>query len=108
MPKQELFQVLKACDCFITLSEEDIFGHTTLEALANGLPVISSNRVVSSLDIIENGINGYVVHLSNNEVINKAIDNVDSSMKNNALKTAHNNTIEKTAERLKEVLETIK
>lgn len=108
LPKQELFKVLKACDCFITLSEEDIFGHTTLEALANGLPVISSNRVISSLDIIENGINGFIVDLNNNQDIQEAIDKVDSSMKSNALKTAHNNTIEKTAARLREVLETIK
>ena len=108
LPKKELFQVLKACDYFITLSGEDIFGHTTLEAMANGLPVISSNRVVSSLDIIDNGLNGFIVDLNNETQINEAIDKVDSSMKMNALKTAHNNTIEKTAARLKEVLESIK
>lgn len=108
LPKQELFNVLKACDYFITLSEEDIFGHTTLEALANGLPVISSNKVISSLDIIENGVNGFIVDLNNEDEIKEAIDKVDYSMKNNALKTAHNNTIEKSAERLKEILELIK
>ena len=108
LPRKELFPVLKACDAFITLSKEDIFGHTTLEAMANALPVISSDKVVASLDIIEDGVNGYIVDLNNVSQINKAIDKVDSLMKTAALKTAHNNTIEKTASRLKEVLELIK
>ena len=60
LKKKELFEVLQACDYFITLSAEDIFGHTTLEAMANGLPVISSDRVVSSRDIIKDGENGYL------------------------------------------------
>lgn len=105
LPKQELFRVLKVCDYFITLSEEDIFGHTTLEAMANGLPVISSNRVVSSLDIIKNGENGYLVDLDNEKQIIDAINNVNDNMKSHALETAHNNTIEKSAARLKELIE---
>ena len=107
LPKKELFNLLKACDYFITLSEEDIFGHTTLEALANGLPVISSNKVISSLDIIENDKNGFIVDLNNEDEIKSAIDKINPSMKENALETAHNKTIEKSAERIKEILELI-
>jgi glycosyltransferase involved in cell wall biosynthesis len=56
MKKEELMNLFTGCDFFITLSLEDIYGHTTNEAMAKGLPVISSNKVVSSLPLIENGI----------------------------------------------------
>ena len=108
LKKKDLFEVLSCCDCFITLSFEDIFGHTTLEAMANGLPVISSDRVVSSLDLIENGINGYLVDLNNKETILSAINNVKEEMGKAAIITAKNNTIECSAKRLNEILETIK
>lgn len=103
--KKELFEILSSADCFITLSNEDIFGHTTVEAMANGLPVISSNRVVSSVDLIRDGINGYLVDINNREMINKAIDNSIDLKPEEAIKTAHNNTVEKSASKLKELLE---
>lgn len=105
LDRDNLFEVLKACDYFITLSEEDIFGHTTLEAMANGLPVISSNRVVSSRDIIENGKNGYLVDIENNDEIINAINSIKADLAKNAIETAKRNTIEKSAKRLYELVE---
>jgi glycosyltransferase involved in cell wall biosynthesis len=93
MKKDELFNVLKCCDCFITLSKEDIYGHTINEAFANGLPVISSNKVVSSQTLIKNGENGYVVELDDEQIQN-AINNINDNMSINAINTAKNNTIE--------------
>ena len=105
MEKKDLFEILSACDCFVTLSFEDIFGHTTLEALANGIPVISSNRVVSSLDIITDGENGFIVDLNKENQIKKALDNALTLDVNKAIESAKNNTIEMTAHRLKELIE---
>ena len=105
LKKNELFEVLQGCDFFITLSAEDIFGHTTLEAMANGLPVISSDRVVSSRDIIKDGENGYLVDIQNNEQIIRAIERVDSRMSLRAIETAKNNTIESSAIKLHKLLE---
>lgn len=93
----ELFKVLQGCDCFVTLSKEDIYGHTTNEALANGLPVISSNRVVSSRHLIKDGYNGYIVSLDGKEEILKAFSLINAKMSANAIKTAKENSIEKTA-----------
>ena len=104
LKKADLFEVLKAGDYFITLSQEDIFGHTTLEALANGLPVISSDRVVSSKDIIINGENGYLVDINNNEQIIEAINNVSKLSSANAIATAKKNTIESSAKRLHDLV----
>ena len=90
----ELMNIMSCCDCFITLSKEDIYGHTTIEALASGLPVISSNRVVSSIAVIKDYENGYLV--SSKDEISNAIDKVDYSfMSKNCIDTAKQFTIEK-------------
>lgn len=102
--KKDLFEVLKSGDYFITLSREDIFGHTTLEAMANGLPVISSDRVVASKDLIVNGENGFLVDINKEEEIKKALDNASSLNPMKAIKTAKKNTIECSAKRLHDLL----
>ena len=102
--KKDLFKVLKSGDYFITLSREDIFGHTTLEAMANGLPVISSNRVVASKDLIVNGENGFLVDIDKEEEIKKALDNVNVLNPMKAIRTAKKNTIECSAKRLHDLL----
>lgn len=102
--KKDLFEVLKSGDYFITLSREDIFGHTTLEAMANGLPVISSDRVIASKDLIVNGENGFLVDINKEEEIKKALDNASSLNPMKAIKTAKKNTIECSAKRLHDLL----
>lgn len=104
MKKNELFDLYKACDVHITLSKQDIFGHTVLEAFANGLPVISSNNVVSSLEYIKNGYNGYIVDLNNEEEINKRIDEISDSLSVNALESARNNTFENSAKSIYQII----
>lgn len=95
--KDVLFDMIKGCDCFITLSKEDIYGHTTNEAMANGLPVISSDCVVSSKHLIKDGYNGFLIPLDDNAKIQEALNNINSEMIDNAIKTARENTIEKSA-----------
>lgn len=105
--KEELFELYKASDAHITLSKEDIFGHTVVESLANGIPVISSNKVVSALEYIKNGYNGYIVDLNNKQDILSKMDNVNSSMQNNALKSVKNNTFETSAKSIYEILKKV-
>ncbi len=90
-----LFEILKGGDYFITLSNEDIYGHTTNEAMANGLPVVSSNKVVSSKHLIKNGINGYLVDLQDISKIKEAILKMNKEMTKEAIKTASFYTFEK-------------
>ena len=104
MKKNKLFELLKACDVYITLSKEDIFGHTTLEAFSNGLPVISSNKVISSLEYIKNGYNGYIVSLDNNDEIIDAMNKTSYSLSVNAIESAKNNTYESSAKSIYKVL----
>lgn len=102
--RENLFHIMKGCDGFITLSTEDIYGHTTNEAMAMGLPVLSSNKVVGSRHLIKDGENGFLVDLSqNNEIIEKIKDlkNISSLM---AIKTAQENTIEKMVRSMVEII----
>ena len=105
MKKEDLFILMKACDAFISLAKEDIFGHTTLEALANGLPVISSDKVISSLEYVKNGYNGYIVSLDNKEEINKAINNIFNIKKENTFESVKNNTFEACGKEIYKILE---
>ena len=104
MKRDELLILMSACDFFITLSKQDIYGHTTNEAMAKGLPVISSDKVVSSLHLIENNINGYIVEL-NDDAIHQALNQINPLMAIDALNTARKNTIEEMAKNHIEIFE---
>lgn len=107
--RDDLLNYMKASDALITLSKEDIYGHTILEAMAMGLPVISSNKVISALSLINNGVNGFKVNITDNKEINTAITRVDySKMSQSSLNIIRNYTIEKTGLKLFEALENIK
>ena len=92
--RDNLFELMKACDGFITLSQEDIYGHTTNEAFAMGLPVLSSNKVVGSRHLIKDGVNGYLVDLRDHDDIIDKINILKDIDANEAIKTAKENTIE--------------
>lgn len=99
----ELMNIMSCCDCFVTLSKEDIYGHTTLEAFASGIPVISSNKVVSSISVIKDYENGFIV--SSKKEIDYAIDKIDYSiMSKNCIETAKHFSIEKEADVIAEGL----
>ena len=106
-PKEELFELYKASDVHITLSKHDIFGHTILESFSCGIPVISSNKVISALEYVKNGYNGFVVDIAKKNDILVAMKKVDESYNKNALESAKMNTFENSALSIYEVLKKI-
>ncbi len=99
LPRQALFPLLRVANAFITLSKEDIYGHVINESLSQGVPVISSNKVVAASTLIQNGQNGYIIDLNNNEEIVAAIHNILTiDAFEYAISVAKNNTYEKSAE----------
>lgn len=68
MSKEELKRWYQACDLFVLPTRQDVWGLVINEAMSNGLPVISTQRCIAALELVENGINGYVV----------PVDDVDS------------------------------
>ncbi len=93
--KLDLFEYFRAADMFITLSKEDIYGHMINEAFSQGLPVISSNKVVAARHLVKNGFNGLIVDLSDLTPIKSFIKNPENDiLAQNSLATAHQNTVE--------------
>lgn len=61
MKKEELFQYYRAADLFVLPTREDIWGLVINEAMAYGLPVVTTDRCVAGLELVEDGVNGYIV-----------------------------------------------
>ena len=61
MNKKELAEYYKAADLFVLPTREDIWGLVVNEALAYGIPVISTDHCNAGLELIQNGVNGYIV-----------------------------------------------
>lgn len=71
----EIAPYLKAADLFVLPSQFEGLSNSLLEAMACGLPVISTN-VGGSIDIIENGVNGLLVEYNDEDGLSQAISHV--------------------------------
>ena len=60
-PRERLTLCYKAADLFVLPTREDIWGLVINEAMAYGLPVVTTDRCVAGLELVEEGINGYIV-----------------------------------------------
>lgn len=67
-PPQELYEYYKAADAFIHPSSYDVWGLVVNEAMANGLPVVVSNHCIAGLELVEEGKNGYLFPMGEEEV----------------------------------------
>ena len=87
-------------DIFVHPTREDIWGLVINEAMANGLPVITTNRCNAGLELISNGKNGYIIDVDNVEELQNAIMNTlkySCQMGTESLRTIKNYTIENMA-----------
>lgn len=74
--KKELKEYYKAADLFVLPTREDIWGLVVNEAMAAGLPVITTDRCVAGLELIQNDFNGYIVPAGNEKALADKINNV--------------------------------
>lgn len=77
--KQDLVKYYKAADLFVLPTREDIWGLVINEAMAYGLPVITTDRCVAGLELVENGVNGYIVPVGDHTLLAEKINEVLSS-----------------------------
>ena len=73
MPKDRLMKFFRAMDIFVLFTREDIWGLVINEAMAAGLPVISTDRCIAALELIRNGEEGYIVVNEDLEQMKKAL-----------------------------------
>lgn len=100
MGKQKLAQYYRASDVFVLPTHHDAWGLVINEAMANGLPIITTDKCGAGLEIIQDGENGFLVK-DNDEAglknkINSLIDNKElrQYISENNIKVAHQYTIE--------------
>jgi glycosyltransferase involved in cell wall biosynthesis len=60
-------------------TREDIWGLVINEALAYGLPTITTDRCVAGLELIRDGVNGYVVPVEDIDALSEKIKAVLAS-----------------------------
>lgn len=101
MLKPELKEYYRAADLFVLPTREDIWGLVINEAMAQGLPVVTTDRCIAGLELVKNGENGYIVPVDDvsalTEKANSAI-NDSISMAVDSLKKITEYTVEKMAE----------
>ena len=59
--KKGIAKYYAAADLFVLPTREDIWGLVINEAMAYGLPVITTDRCIAGLELVRNGENGYIV-----------------------------------------------
>ncbi len=64
VPQERVFENMNQADIFVLPSLSEGFPVVLLEAMATGLPIIATN-VRGIPDIVENGVNGYLVNIKN-------------------------------------------
>ena len=100
--KEEMKKYYQAADLMVLPTREDIWGLVINEAMAQGLPAVTTNRCLAGLTLVKNGENGYTVPVEGVEVLKQAIEKVfdgdnASEFGRKSLEKIRNYTIERMA-----------
>lgn len=74
--KEELHDYFSAADIFVLPTREDIWGLVINEALANGLPVVTTNMCIAGLELIEKGKNGDIINIEDPRSLAGSCENI--------------------------------
>lgn len=103
MPREQLMRFFRAMDLFVLFTREDIWGLVINEAMASGLPVISTDRCIAALELIRQGENGFLVESENKpqmkEALRRLVDSEElrEKMSQGAIRRMERYTIENMA-----------
>jgi glycosyltransferase involved in cell wall biosynthesis len=98
--RRKLFEILRESDILLFTSKPgEGLGLTVLEAMSQGLPVIAT-KCGGPEEVIEDGINGYLVNYSTDEdIVNQFVDRIEFLIKNPRIyEQMSKNNIEKARE----------
>lgn len=71
---EETAKMYSIADFFVIPTHEDLFSNVVAEALASGLPVISTRENGASRDLIKEGVNGFVIDAGDVDTLTKRIE----------------------------------
>ena len=107
--KETLVKYYQAADLFVLPTREDIWGLVVNEAMAFGLPVITTDRCVAGLELVDNGVTGYIVPVEDADALaekmNAALSGECERMGAAALEKVRPYTIENMARVHQEIFE---
>lgn len=75
-PRESVFRHYLASDCFVLPTREDVWGLVVNEAMACGLPVITTDHCVAGRELIDQRINGFVVEVGDTEALRRAMEEI--------------------------------
>lgn len=108
--KEGLSKYYKAADLFVLPTREDIWGLVVNEALANGLPVVTTNRCIAGLELLDNDT-GRICEVNNvddlNSVLKDFLNDKSVFSPENCLKIAQQYCIEEMVKRHIEIFNLI-
>ena len=74
--KEELKEYYRASDLFVLMTVGDVWGLVINEAMACGLPIITTDKCVAGRELVEDDKNGYIVSVGDDESLAKHVQNV--------------------------------
>ncbi|GHH98662.1 glycosyltransferase family 4 protein [Neobacillus kokaensis] len=80
--QNELLKYYKISDFMVLPTREDIWGLVINEAFANALPVITTDKCIAGLELIEDSQNGFIVPTNNVSIL---VDKINLLLSNDSL-----------------------
>lgn len=109
--RKALFEYYYAADLLVLLTRGDVWGLVINEAMACGLPVITTDRCVAGIEMVQNGENGYIVPVNTYhdalEHIKEFYASDKKTLSECCIETAKEYTIEKMALRHMEIFKSL-
>lgn len=113
MDPADLVDYYKASDIFILPTRGDVWGLVVNEAMANGLPVITTDKCVAGLELITEGKNGYIVPINDENALSLRANellsnkNLQEDMSKRNIERIKMYTIENMAKKHMDIFKTI-
>lgn len=113
MSKELLAEYYTASDLYVMTTRGDVWGLVINEAMAHGLPVVSSDACIAALEMVKEGENGYIVPSEDVEAFSNSmnailsIEGTAKSFSEKSKEVVRQYTIEKMAQRHLEIFKEI-
>ena len=72
----EVKKYYQVADLFVLPTREDIWGLVINESMAAGLPVITTDKCGAGLELIKNGVNGYIIQSEDFVLLKEKIETI--------------------------------
>ncbi len=76
--KEDLAKYYQLADVFVLMTVGDVWGLVINEAMAQGLPIITTDKCVAGLELVANGENGYIVKVGDDKALGEKLQHIFS------------------------------